>query len=396
MKFPMSVALRYVFSKNKANAVNLISGITLTAFAICSAAMLIVLSALNGFENTLTKMFSAFDPQIKIEAAKGKTFNPEKILLKIKDIEGISNIASTLEDNAVLKYGESQEIAVIKGVSENFTAVNRIDSLVFDGDFALKRGEIECGVFGYELSDKLGLNLNNPLGFVTVYVPAKGEINNLNPEQNIVSERILPSAKFYVHEDIDSRYVLSSLAFAQNLFSAPSKVSALEISIDKKYSENEISKKIKSLTGRDFVVKNRYEQKESFYKIFKSEKLATIAILSFILLIAAFNMTGSVTMLILEKQKDIMIFKSFGTDSSVLSRIFINSGMLIAFTGCITGLVVGSLLVFLQFKFGLLKLENSVIDAYPVAFKTFDFFIIAAISIIIGFVTSWIPARKIN
>ncbi|NUM32416.1 MAG: ABC transporter permease [Bacteroidetes bacterium] len=396
MKFPLYVAFRYVFSKNKANAANLISGITLSAFAICAAAMLIVLSALNGFENTLTKMFSSFDPQIKIEAVKGKTFYPDKILKEIENVKGVSNIALTLEDIAVLKYGESQEIAVIKGVSENYTTVTGIDSLVFDGKFVLNKGVFNCGVFGYVLSDKLGLNLDNSMNFVTVFVPSKGEISTLNPEQNIISERILPSAKFYVHEDIDSRYVLSSLVFAQNLFSAPNKVSALEISIDKNFSEQKILQKLKNIAGKNFKVKNRYEQKESFYKIFKSEKLATIAILSFILLIAAFNMTGSVTMLILEKQKDITILKSFGATNALLSKIFINSGLIIAFAGCLIGLAIGSGLVLLQSKYGLLKLENSVIDAYPVAFKALDFFIIIAISLIIGLVTSWIAARKIN
>lgn len=396
MKLPLLVAFRYVFSKNKANAVNIISGITLVAFAVCAAAMLIVFSALNGFEKTLTGMFTAFDPDVKIEAVKGKTFNPDKIYNKIKKIDGISSIAYTLEDNAVLKFGESQEISVIKGVSNNYAAVTGIDTLIYEGDFALKKGEIECGAFGYELSEKLGLNLNNPLGYVTIFVPAKGEINNLNPSENIITDKILPTAKFYVHEDIDSRYVLVSLGLSQKLFSAYNKVSALEIKIDKYSSKKNIKEKISKTIGNAFTVKNRYEQKESFYKIFKSEKLATIAILSFILLIAAFNMTGSVTMLILEKQKDIKIFKSFGTSNSTLSNIFVYSGLIIAFTGCMIGLLIGGILVFVQEKFGLLKLQNSLIETYPVSFKMIDFLIIITISLIIGFVTSWIPSRKLN
>lgn len=396
MKLPLLVAFRYVFSKNKANAVNIISGITLVAFAVCAAAMLIVFSALNGFEKTLTGMFTAFDPDIKIEVAKGKTFNPDKIYNKLKKIDGINSIAYTLEDNAVLKFGESQEISVIKGVSNNYAAVTGIDTLIYEGEFALKKGEIECGAFGYELSEKLGLNINNPLGYVTIFVPSKGEINNLIPSENIITEKILPTAKFYVHEDIDSRYVLVSLSLSQKLFSASNKVSAIEIKIDKYSSKKNIKEKISKTIGNAFTVKNRYEQKESFYKIFKSEKLATIAILSFILLIAAFNMTGSVTMLILEKQKDIKIFKSFGTNNSILSKIFVFSGLIIAFTGCMVGLLIGGVLVFVQEKFGVLKLQNSLIETYPVSFKMIDFIIIITISLIIGFVTSWIPSRKLN
>ncbi|MCC6722043.1 MAG: ABC transporter permease [Bacteroidia bacterium] len=396
MKFPLKVALRYVFTKKKTNAINIISGISLTAFSICAAAMLIIFSALNGFEKTITLMFTAFDPDIKIETIEGKTFNPEKIIGKLKKIEGISSIALTLEDNAVMKYGQSQEITVIKGVSENYSNVTGIDSLVFEGKYDINNDNYSSGVFGYELSEKLGLNLNNPLGFVTVYVPVKGDISNINPEQNIITEKILPTAKFYVHEDIDSRYVLVSLDFAQKIFSSANKISAIEIKLKKNYKSKVVKNNIRKIAGTKFSVKNKYEQKESFYKIFKSEKLVTIAILSFILLIASFNLMGSVTMLILEKQKDIRILRSIGIYNSSLSKIFINSGLIIAFTGCAIGLILGSILVFIQEKFGLLRLENSLIDAYPVSFKIQDFFIIIFISMIIGFVTSWIPSRKLN
>jgi len=397
MRLPLIFAFRYVFSKKKTNAINIISGITMLAFAIGAAAMIIVLSALNGFEKTLTSLFTSFDPEIKIESVKGKTFVLDSIKYKqILKAEGIDKVAIVVEDNAVLKYGESQEIAVIKGVSDNYNQVTQIDCTLVEGQFLLGNDDIAGAVFGYELASKLGLNLENSLTFVTVYVPRKGELNNLNPAENLIMERILPTGKFFVQEEIDGHYVLVPLAFARKLFAYTNEISALEISLKSNSNLNSIRSKLRLLLGSGFTIKDQYEQKESIYKIFKSEKLATFAILSFILLIAAFNMAGSLTMLIIEKEKDINILKSIGMSKNKIQMVFLSSGLVISLIGCIIGLVLGGSICWLQLKFGLLGIENSIVEAYPVAIKPLDFLMVIIMSLFIGWLTAWIPTRKIG
>lgn len=396
MRLPLIFAIRYVFSKKKTNAINIISAITALAFAVGAAAMIIVLSALNGFENTLTGLFTAFDPSLKVETLKGKTFAIDSTKYKrLKQIEGIDEIANVLEDNAVVKYGESQEIAVIKGVSPNYNKVTQIDCTLVEGSFLLGDDAINGGVFGYELANKLGLNLNNTVGFVTIYVPKKGEFENLNPEQNLTIERVLPTGSFFVQEEIDSRYVLTSLEFARKIFGYKKEISALEISIKQGYKITQIKNQIKEIIGSGFSIKDQYQQKESIYKIFKSEKLATFAILSFILLIAAFNMAGALTMLIIEKEKDISILKSMGASNKTIRLVFISSGLIISMVGSAVGLLIGGITCWLQYKYGLLGIENSVVEAYPVAINPIDFVMVFVISLGIGLLTAWIPARKL-
>ncbi len=396
MKLPLIFSIRYVFSKKKTNAINIISAITALAFAVGAAAMIIVLSALNGFEITLTGLFTSFDPSLKIEALKGKTFTIDSAKYEqLNKTKGISNIAEVLEDNAMIKYGESQEIAIIKGVSANYNKVTQIDCTIVEGNFLLGNSDISGGVFGYELASKLGLSINNTGGFVTIYVPKKGEFENLNPEQNLTIDRVLPTGTFFVQEEIDSRYVLVSLAFARQLFGYNRELSAIEIAVQPGYKIAKIKKEIAKILGPKFSIKDQYQQKESIYKIFKSEKLATFAILSFILLIAAFNMAGALTMLIIEKEKDISILKSMGATNRTIKQIFISSGLIISLIGSIIGLIIGLIVCWLQIKYGFLGIENSVVEAYPMALNPMDFVMILSISIFIGLLTAWIPTRKI-
>lgn len=396
MRLSLIFAFRYVFSKKKTNAINIISGITALAFAVGAAAMIIVLSALNGFENTLTGLFTSFDPALKIETVKGKTFTIDSAKFEqLKKLEGVSDIAQVLEDNAVLKYGESQEIAIIKGVSDNYNRVTQIDCTLVEGSFKLGNSSINGGVFGYELASKLGLNINNTVGFVTIYVPKKGEFENLNPEQNLTIERLLPTGSFFVQEEIDSRYVLVSLPFARSLFGYKNELSALEISVKPNFKISKIKDDLSKSLGNKFIIKDQYQQKESIYKIFKSEKIATFAILSFILLIAAFNMAGALTMLIIEKEKDISILKSMGATNQTIKSVFMLSGLVISIVGSLIGILIGGIIGWLQIKYGLLGIENSVVDAYPMALKPMDFIFVFTISMIIGLVTAWIPIRKL-
>jgi len=396
MRLAFIFALRYIFSKKKTNAINIISAITTLAFATGAASMIIVLSALNGFETTLSSLFTAFDPSLKIETIKGKVFNVDS--LKYEEIvrtNGVAYVSKVVEDNAVVKYGESQEIAIIKGVSDNYNRVTQIDSTIVEGKFLLGDDEISGGIFGYELAGKLGLNLDNPLTFVTIYVPKKGELQDLNPEQNLVIDRVLPTGKFFVQEEIDSKYLIVPLKFARRLFGYKSEISAIEISVKPDVKISDIKKRLSKILGKGFTIKDQYQQKESIYKIFESEKLATFTILSFILLIAAFNMAGALTMLIIEKEKDILILKNIGMTNKTLRSIFLAAGFIISAIGCLLGLLVGGIICWLQLKYGFLSIENSVVDAYPVALKSLDFVMVLSISLFIGLLTALIPTRRI-
>lgn len=397
MRLSLVIAFRYVFSKKKTNAINIISGITMAAFAIGTAAMIIVLSALNGFESTLSNLFTAFDPALKIESVKGKTFNLDsKKRNAIQSINGVGMVAGVIEDIAVVRYGESQEIACIKGVSENYNLVTSIDSTMVEGSFNLGNSQVTGAAVGYELAEKLGINLDNPISFITIYAPSRGEYSASNPESNVVTDRVLPSGKFFVQEDIDSRYILVSLPFARNIFGYKTEFSALELSVPLKENIPLVKTRIEKLLGKSFKVKDQYEQKESIYKIFESEKLAIFAILSFIMLIAAFNMAGALTMLIIEKEKDIIILRNIGLTDHKIKQVFLSVGMIIALIGCVSGLIIGGVTCWLQMQFGFIKLENSVVDYYPVTIRAFDFIIVSVIATIIGALTSWIPVRKLN
>jgi lipoprotein-releasing system permease protein len=233
------------------------------------------------------------------------------------------------------------------------------------------------------------------VGFVTIYVPKKGEFENLNPEQNLTIERLLPTGSFFVQEEIDSRYVLVSLPFARSLLGYKNELSALEISVKPNFKISKIKDDLSKSLGNKFIIKDQYQQKESIYKIFKSEKIATFAILSFILLIAAFNMAGALTMLIIEKEKDISILKSMGATNQTIKSVFMLSGLVISIVGSLIGILIGGIIGWLQIKYGLLGIENSVVDAYPMALKPMDFIFVFTISMIIGLVNAWIPIRKL-
>lgn len=396
MRVQVLLAFRYVFSKKKTNAINIISGITVSAFAVGTCAMIIVLSALNGFESTLTSLFTAFDPELKVETVKGKNFIPDSVLLtRLRQTGEVKDFAMILEDNAVLKYGSAQEIAVVKGVSDNYNRITQIDCTLVEGSFLLGNTDVSGGVFGYELAGKLGLNLSNPVGFVTVYAPRKGETDPVNPEQNVHIDKILPTGKFFVQEEIDSRYVLVSLQVARQLFENPQGISALEISVNNPADIGIAKSKIEKILGPGYTVKNRYEQKESIYKIFESEKLATFSILSFILLIAAFNMAGALTMLTLEKKPDIRILRSFGMSDHQIKQTFTISGLIISAMGSLTGLLLGGIICYLQIRFGIVRIENSIVEAYPMTLHVMDFVWVGLVSLLIGIITAWIPSRNI-
>ncbi|MCK4825455.1 ABC transporter permease, partial [bacterium] len=396
LNFPFYIAKRYLFSKKSRNAINVISTVSVAGVAIGTIALIVVLSVFNGFDNLVRSLFNSFDPDLKITSVIGKTFSSdnEKIQM-LERVDGILYLTEVVEENALLRYDERQYIATIKGVGEDFVKMSGIDSMIIDGDFTLVKNGKPYAVIGQGVAVNLavGLNFISPVIF---YVPRNTKLISLDPTKAFNRKYIFPSGVFAIQQDFDSKYVIVPLFFARDLLGYTNEVSSIEIKIDPAYETSVVQENIKELLGPDFSVKNRFEQQELLYKIMKSEKWAIFLILTFILIVASFNIIGSLTMLIIEKKKDIGILRSMGTSLSVLRQIFLFEGWMISLLGAFTGLILGTLICWIQQKFEVIKLQGSgsfVIDAYPVSIEIPDLIWIFLTVLLIGYLASWYPVR---
>lgn len=398
MKLSLYIAKRYLFAKKSRNAINIISAVSVAGVTVGTMALIIVLSVFNGLEKMVSSIFNTFDPEIEITAAEGKTFVADSARLKLlSETEGVSCYSLTIEENALLKYGERQYIATIKGVDENYSLVSDIDSSMWEGEFILtaENGR-PYAVPGLGVSQYLGIRVN----FITplnIYVPRKSGSSGMNAENAFNRKYIFPSGIFEVEKEYDSKYIYLPLEFARELTENEGAVSAIEIRTVSP-DTRALEKKIRRIFGEGFVVKNRFEQQEIFYKVMKSERLAIFMILTLILVIASFNIIGSLTMLIIEKERDIEILKSLGADNNLIRKIFIFEGWLISIIGAAAGLILGFFICWLQQTFGLVRLQSSslIMDAYPVIMKLKDFIIVPATVLLIGYWAAWYPVRYLT
>ncbi|MEA1897289.1 MAG: FtsX-like permease family protein [Bacteroidota bacterium] len=399
MNFPLFVAKRYLFAKKTQNTINLISAISVVGVAIGTMALIVILSVFNGFDSLVHSLFNSFNPDLKITIKEGKRFSSElPSLTELKQIEGVLYMAEVVEENALLKYGNKQYIATIKGVSSNFIYMSGIDSMIVDGDFVLQQGNNEYAIVGQGIAMKLaiGLTFVNP---IVIYVPKRTASVTMNPERAFNRKYIFPSGIFAIQQDFDSKYVIVPIEFARKLLDFTSEVSSLELKLDPSSDPLTIQEEVKKIMGNDFFVKNRYEQEELLYRIMKTEKWAIFFILTFILIVASFNIIGSLTMLIIEKKNDISIIRSMGADLNHIRKIFLYEGWLISILGAFIGLGIGVLICWLQQTFGLIRLQGSgsfVIDSYPVKMVLSDFLMVFLTVLAIGYFAAWYPVRYIT
>lgn len=404
MNLPFYIARRYLFSKKKHNAINIISAVSVCGVALATLALVCTLSVFNGFQDMVAGFFTAFDPELKITVREGKVFDPhESRVAQIYAMPEIEVWTETLEENAMVQYKDRQTMAVIKGVEDNFEQLTAIDSLLYGtGKFVLNDSVVDYGILGVELMSELGTGIQfvDPL---QVYAPKRNaRVNMANPAASFNSDYLFsPGAVFIVNQQkYDARYILTSLGFARRLFDYDTEVSAIEIKLKPGSNIDAVEKKMEEILGERFVVQNRYEQQADVFRIMEIEKFISYLFLTFILAIACFNVIGSLSMLILDKRDDVETLRNLGAGDQLITRIFLFEGRMISVFGASIGIVLGLLLCFLQQKFGLISLGGGngsfVVDAYPVSVHLMDVLLVFVTVIAVGFLSVWYPVKYLS
>ena len=401
MRVEWKIAWRYLFSKKSHNAINIVSGVSAAGVMVATAALICVLSVMNGFSSVVEQMFSQFDPELRIEAREGKFFRLDSPAMQtVREMEAVRIFSPTIEETALVQYEDHQVAAQLKGVSDQFQALTHIDSIIHDGFFSVYDGAFERCVLGRGLAARIGINPHF-VGGMKVYAPKrKGRVNLMRPDQSLNKASTFIAGTFAVDQvQYDDRLMIVSLQFARSLFDySEDEATAVEIALTDKANLKKTKKQIREVLGPDYVVLDRYEQQADFFRISKIEKVLTLLLLAFILLIATFNIIGSLSMLMIDKQADSQTLGNLGATPEMLRRIFLYEGWLISALGAAIGLVLGLLICLLQEHFGLLKLGNGtdyVLSAYPVEVQAPDLLLVAAIVLAIGYLSAYIPTRQI-
>lgn len=403
MNFPFYIAKRYLFSKKSHNAINVISGISVCGVALATLAMVCTLSVFNGFQDMVATFFTAFDPQVKITSVKGKVFDGSMpVLSQIKNMPEVAVYSESVEDNAMVQYKGRQVMAVIKGVEDNFDKLTPIDSILFGrGELILHDEVADYAIPGLQLLSTLGTGIRflDPL---EVYAPKRGaKINMANPMSSFVSDDLFSSGLTFTvnQEKYDGSYILTSIDFARNLFQYDKEVSAVNLRLHPTANEKDVISKIKRILGEDFYVQDRYEQQADTFRIMEIEKLISYIFLTFILMIACFNVIGSLSMLIIDKKNDVQTLRNLGASDNQIVRIFLFEGRMISFIGAVAGVILGLILCLVQQEYGIISLGNSgsfVVDSYPVSVHVWDVVLIFVTVIVIGFISVWYPVRYLS
>lgn len=395
------IAERYFFSRKRTNIINVISGISVIGVAVATMAMVVVMSVFNGFSDLVATFFTAFDPQLKVVPAAGKTVAADNPKLKaVRELDFVDLTSETVEDQALAIYGDRQAMVKIKGVDDNFEKLTKIDELCYgEGIYELHAADLQYGIVGIRLANTLGMPANWR-HFLHIYAPNRtGQLDLMNPMEGFVVDSLLsPGVVFCVQQGkYDKNYILTSLSFARMLFQCDGELSALEVKLKPGTNVSSAKAEIENIVGEEFSVLDRYEQQADTFNIMKIEKLMAYIFLTFILVVACFNIIGSLTMLIIDKKEDAETLRALGARESLIRQIFILEGWMISIAGAIIGVLAGLALCLAQQQFGIVSLgEQSgafVIDAYPVSVHYGDVALIFFTVIIIGFLSVLYPVR---
>ena len=393
MNLAFNIARRYLFAKKSTNAINVITGISVFGIAIGTAALILILSVFNGFENLINSLFSTFNPDIKVTPITGKFFEADTSkIAAIRKLKGVDEVASTIEEVAFFDYNDSQAIGKIKGVDSKYKLVTNIDSTIREGKYLLRDKNIEYAVLGFGMRGRLSVSVDDYLATISVYTAKRKSSAFSEPfERGILK----PAGTFYIQQDVDQEYVLSSLAFARKLLKFDKELSALEIKINQEESKENTIASIQKILGSKFVVKDRYRQNEAFLKLMNMEKWMSFAILSLTLVLVAFNLVGALWMIVLDKKKDIAILRAMGAERNTIRNIFLNEGFLLSLLGILLGFTIAIILYVLQKTIGIVPIPPGfLVDSYPVSMRLPDLIVVAITVIAIGLLASVAPALR--
>ena len=395
MNLSFFIAKRYLISKKSNNAINVISWISIIAIAVTTAALVVILSAMNGLTDVVADLYHAIEPDLKITAIHSKYIsNADELSKKIKSINGVDQLSYSLEENALIKLDDKQAIVTIKGVDKNFKNLTHFDTVITEGAYRFSYKGQYFGVFGRGIANKLGINVNDIISPISIYAPSRGKVEGINPEDAFTKIAISPAGVFSLNDDFDFKYVLIDLQAAQELFDCKNVISEIELSVADKDNLPSIQSQLQALLGTNYQIKNRYQINDVLFKTLETEKLWTFLILAFILIIATFNIIGALTMLIIEKKKDIKTLYNLGADQQFIQQIFMKEGFLITAIGAVCGLLIGLVVCLLQIQFHFITFDDQyVIPYYPIKMEVKDFVWILGVVMVIGFVAAIYPVR---
>ena len=376
---------------------NIISWVSVISVGIGTFALVVVLSAFNGLEGLVESLFESFDSDIRIEAKSGKVFAENNIEFdKLTEIEGVANYTRVVEEVVGLRFKKNEAIASIKGVDASFLAMSKIDSALIDGESALIRNGIPFALTGYGLASSLGLYMTKSPENLTIYAPKRKIRSTINPMNSVYRKMIAPGGVFYISPEYDNKYVLVPIGFAKDLLRYEDEITSIEVKAEENTSLKELKDRLTTFLGEDFKVTSRYEFNALIYKTNKTEKWVIFMILVFILIIAAFNILSSLSMLILEKKKDINTLKSLGANNALVRNIFFIEGLMINLSGALSGMLLGILVCWLQQTVGLIRLQGGIVEFYPVEVRAMEMLYILVTVLVIGFLTSWFPVKNLT
>ena len=404
MNFPFFIARRYLFSKKSTHVINVISSISVIGVAVATMALVIVLSVFNGFHDLVASLFTSFDPQLKVVPVEGKTApSDDPILTQIRLLPEVDVATETVEDQALAIYQGKQAMVKIKGVEDNFSELSHITDILYgDGTYSLHAANLEYGILGIRLAQTMGIGAQWD-GYLKIYAPKKeGQLDLSNPGEGFVADSLnSPGVLFSVRQSkYDKNYIVTSIAFARNLFGQQGMLSDLEIRLKEGSNLNTVKAEMQKIAGTKYKVLDRFEQQEDTFKIMSIEKLMAYIFLTFILVVACFNIIGSLSMLIIDKKNDVVTLRNLGANDKQITRVFLFEGRMIAVIGAVIGIGLGLLLCLLQQQYGFVRLGESegsfIVDAYPVSVHYTDVAIIFVTVIAVGWLAVWYPVRALS
>jgi len=395
MNISYFIAKRYFFRKSQNNFVHFISLVSFFGVMVGSAALILVLSVFNGFEDLVLNMYNSFDPHIKIQTTQGKVFEREPIEKKLSTYDQIEENIFVLEEKVLLNYNDKEFIAIAKGVSDNYEKAIHFDSLIVEGRGLSSSDMDNVAVMGSGIAYYLSMGLGSVFENIQLYIPKREEKTLLNIQKAFEQHNIVPVGIFNIQNEIDSEYFITPLSFLQKISNRENRISSVEIKLKDPNEMYDLQQLLKNSLGNNYLIQNRFEQQQFLYKILNSEKLAVFIIFLFIILIATFNIIGSLTMLILDKRKDIFTLKSLGLNKIQIQKIFFKKNMFTILFGVLIGLLMGLSIAFAQQNFGLISLGDGyfVVDSFPVSIRFSDVILVFSTVFIIGVLSSWIPAK---